>query len=413
MPDDVRLPTPTTGHLSILRDPSRFEFTQRVARLYSESKLVPEHLQKNISDCFIALQMADAMGEDPLMVMQNIYIVNAKAGWSAAYMIARANRSGIFRGPLRWRTKGQGIDLEVTCYGDLAHVSEGERVEVTVSMATAKADGWTRNAKYASMPEQMLRWRSATWLIRLYCPEVMMGLPTADEVEDTWGNHLTDVTPPPRPEPADFAEPSAAPRVPRRGRPRAEPAATEEPAAAPVPAEAVRGIFREAPYFFSDEDGEVHEFEDVNEAIAIYAERLEAARGNRQLLEATWENGARLLAALRERGHTSAADALNAEYGRLQGGIEAAEAPAATSTEPDDGEPEYDVLVPRLEGMNISKWHMTARLKLMEMDKLRRPARDYVRFRKAHETELAHLKGEWSSFHANLMNAIDKGISGA
>ena len=47
----------------------------------------------------------------------------------------------------------------------------------------AKKEGWTKNAKYQSIPEQMLRYRSAAFLIRLYCPEVMIGVPTAIEIE--------------------------------------------------------------------------------------------------------------------------------------------------------------------------------------------------------------------------------------
>jgi hypothetical protein len=217
------------GGKGILQNPERFEFMQRVARLYSESQLVPQHLRGKVADCFIALQMADAMNEDPLMVLQNIYIVAGRAGWSAQYMIARANRSGKFRGPLRWRSTGQGDALTVTCFADLAHVTEGQRVEVTLDMATAKSDGWTRNEKYKSIPEAMLTWRTASWLVRRYCPEVMMGLPTADELEDTrraaaWDDGLQDVTPEHRPaelvaddtEAKSPAEESA-PR--RRGRP--------------------------------------------------------------------------------------------------------------------------------------------------------------------------------------------------
>jgi hypothetical protein len=33
------------------------------------------------------------------------------------------------------------------------------------------------------MPEHMLRWRSASMLIDLYCPDVMLGLPTVEEIE--------------------------------------------------------------------------------------------------------------------------------------------------------------------------------------------------------------------------------------
>jgi hypothetical protein len=437
MPDDARLPTPAiAGHRSILRDPTRFEFTQRVARLYSESQLVPKHLQGKLADCFIALQMADAMDEDPLMVMQNIFIVNARAGWSAQYMIARANRSGNFRGPLRWRTDGEGDALAVTCYADLAHVDEGEtRVEVTVSMAMAKADGWTRNEKYKSIPEQMLRWRSATWLIRLYCPEVMMGLPSAEEAEDTWGDHLKGVTPP-RPELHQFAD---KPAPPKRTRTRAaEPSNEAAKSDTPVgvegmtteehratesldPAKLDPGSEPAKPYFVSDQYGEVHEFEDYDEAVAVYAEQLEAAKGDETALVAAWDNGAQLLSVLRERGHHQAADALNNEYGRLldearapsaspgAGAAEPAkpsEAPASAGQLPLD---DYNVVVAFPEGMSANEWFKAARAKLIEMTGARRPAADFARFPEANQGALQRLKNEMPAWRNLLAREIDKG----
>lgn len=202
-----RLPpvVPPTGGSSIFASPADFEFAQRIGRVFSEAMLVPEHLRGKLADCVLAYGIAKRLNEDPLMVMQNIYFVHGRAGWNTQYMISRANRSGTFRGPLRWETRGQGDTLSVTCYAYLSHVEEGDdpRVEITVTMAMARADGWTRNDKYKSLPEQMLRWRSAAWLIRLYCPEVMMGYPAADELEDrdnAWAGPI-DVTPQgPRPE---------------------------------------------------------------------------------------------------------------------------------------------------------------------------------------------------------------------
>src|SRR5665648_1164785 len=52
-----------------------FEFTQRAASLLSKSTIVPKDYQNNIPNCVIALNMASRMGADPLMVMQNLYIV--------------------------------------------------------------------------------------------------------------------------------------------------------------------------------------------------------------------------------------------------------------------------------------------------------------------------------------------------
>lgn len=179
---------------NMLFDPEAFAHGQRVANLFANSQLVPAHLRGKVADCFIALHMAERLGEDPLIVMQNIVIVSGKAGWMTQYMIGRANRSGVFKGRINWRSEGAGDKLEVTAHATLADT--GEEVTATVSMAMAKAEGWTSNKKYTSMPEHMLRWRSATMLIRLFCPEVMLGIPAADELEDVQAGQMRDVTPP-------------------------------------------------------------------------------------------------------------------------------------------------------------------------------------------------------------------------
>ncbi len=166
----------------------RFALRQRQARMFAMSPLVPEHLRKGteqqaIANCWIALTLAEAMGEVPLIVMQNIHVVNGKAGFASQYMIARANSSGIFKGRIDWRIeRDDPANLSVTAYAFLRET--GQEVSVTCDMKMAKAEGWTKNAKYQTMPEVMLRYRSAAFLVRFYAPDVMLGYQTAEEVDD-------------------------------------------------------------------------------------------------------------------------------------------------------------------------------------------------------------------------------------
>ena len=171
--------------LDMLLDPSKFEHMQRVAGLFAGSALVPEHLK--LPDVFIGLQIALRTGQDPLTVLQSMYVVSGKPGWSATYLIARANQSGAFRDPLDWEVSGAAWkgsepgDMVVRCYATSA---SGKQVSASASMQMAKAEGWLRNPKYKSMPEQMLRYRAATFLVRLYCPEVMLGMSDQYELAD-------------------------------------------------------------------------------------------------------------------------------------------------------------------------------------------------------------------------------------
>jgi hypothetical protein len=139
--------------------------------------------EQAMANCYIALKMARTMGEDPLVVLQNIHVVNGKAGFASQYMIARANSSGVFKGRINWRVdRADPNNMRVTAYAALADT--GEIVEFTADMEMARAEQWTKNPKYKTMPEVMLRYRSAAFLVRFYAPDVMLGYHTADEAED-------------------------------------------------------------------------------------------------------------------------------------------------------------------------------------------------------------------------------------
>jgi hypothetical protein len=183
--------------LSLLMDVQKFDHLQRVGKMLAMSPLFPEHLRKGGLDAAIAngalvLNMANRLNEDPLTVAQNIFFVGGRPGWNTTYMIAKANQSGVFRDPIDWELKGKGDTLTVTAFGILSRT--GKRVEVTLDWETAKKEGWTKNPKYQSIPEQMFRYRTAAFLIRLYCPEVMIGLPAQIEQELQTGD-MRDITP--------------------------------------------------------------------------------------------------------------------------------------------------------------------------------------------------------------------------
>lgn len=191
---NLALQSATAGGTDMLLDRPRFEQAYKIARLFSQSFLVPEHLRGHPEDCFIALHMADRLGEDPLMVMQNIVVVNGTAGWKAQWLIGRANRSGVFRGRIRFEVTGSGDSLRVDAKAVLADT--GDEVSAYADLPMAKAEGWTKNPKYQSMPQQMLSYRAASFLIRLYCPEATLGYQSAEEVEDVAAAQgARDVTP--------------------------------------------------------------------------------------------------------------------------------------------------------------------------------------------------------------------------
>jgi hypothetical protein len=168
----------------------------RVAKLFAASSFIPDVFQGKPENCFIALQLACQLKMQPFTLFNTLYIIHGKPAFEAKMLIAMANSSGVFEGPIRYRYSGQGDTRACTAYAKM--VSTGETVEQTVSIELAKAEGWydkkDKNgnliSKWRTMPDLMLAYRAASWLIRLYCPEVMYGFTTKEEAED-----IIDVTP--------------------------------------------------------------------------------------------------------------------------------------------------------------------------------------------------------------------------
>ncbi len=170
-------------------DTAKFNQLYRAANLFASSQLVPAHYQNKPQNCFVAMQMAMRLAVDPMMFMQNTYIVHGTPGMEAKLVIALINSKGPFEGPIQWKQTGEGDKRECTAYAK--HKVTGEVCEATVSWKMATAEGWTgkTGSKWKTMPDLMFKYRSAVFLGRLYCPECLMGMSTVDELVDIKANN--------------------------------------------------------------------------------------------------------------------------------------------------------------------------------------------------------------------------------
>lgn len=169
---------------SVFSDASAFAHGQRVAKMLSTSSLVPKDYQNNIQNTLIALEMANRIGASPLMVMQNLYVIQGKPSWSSTFIIAALNSCKRFS-PLRFEMEGTGE--EYGCFAWAFELATNDKLQgpkITMKMATA--EGWVSKAgsKWKTMPELMLRYRAAAFFGRLYAPDVLMGMHTIEEVQD-------------------------------------------------------------------------------------------------------------------------------------------------------------------------------------------------------------------------------------
>ena len=175
----------TTGESGQVFAPAQFEHAQRIAKLLSSSDLVPNQYKGNIANTMVALEMAHRMNASPLMVMQNLHIIHGRPSWGSSFIIASLNSCMRF-GTLRFESTPTSCKA-VTMDKQSGAILEGP----TVTMEMAKAEGWLDKpgSKWKTMPELMLKYRAAAFFGRLYAPEIMMGLYSADEVVDIAANN--------------------------------------------------------------------------------------------------------------------------------------------------------------------------------------------------------------------------------
>ena len=192
----------------VFQDANSFDHWQRIAKALSSSSLIPTQYRgpEGMANTLVALEFANRVGASPLMVMQNLNIIEGRPAWSAKFVIASLEAAGYFlryetenrgnkkvefeywEGPKGQRKKKTGTlgitDVACRVIGTDSNGTEHEGPWVSIEMAVM--EGWyTRNgSKWKTMPEVMLRYRAASFFGNLYAPGMLMGLKTKEEVED-------------------------------------------------------------------------------------------------------------------------------------------------------------------------------------------------------------------------------------
>ena len=220
----VAQPTPSSAVVNFF-DPTQFETMQRVCKMFASSELVPDMykaskdnpIEKAVSNCMIAIEIAQRIGASPLMIMQNMVPIYGKPSWSSKFLVATVNTCGRFN-PLQYRFAEKGMlgmveytdyvwdnatrskkpvvkqfdgqkimDIECVAY-TTAKGSDQVLESSPVSIRLAIQEGWyTKNgSKWQTMTKQMLMYRAASFWTSAYAPELSMGMRTVEEQQDIY-----------------------------------------------------------------------------------------------------------------------------------------------------------------------------------------------------------------------------------
>ncbi len=198
--ENKQLATVSASVPTMWNDDEILKRSYTAAKYLASSDIVPGTYKKP-ENCLIALEYANRTGLSPLTVMQNLYMVQGKPSWSGQMCIALINGCGRFT-PLEFEFVGEINTDSHGCYAHAKRLDNGkDYVSDIVTIGMAKAEGWYNKSgsKWKTMPIQMMMYRAGAFFGRVHCPDVLLGMPTVEEVNDisaereTKAEELTDM----------------------------------------------------------------------------------------------------------------------------------------------------------------------------------------------------------------------------
>lgn len=174
------------GALSVFADGASFNTALRMAQCLASSTVVPKEYHGNVGNCMIAIEMASRINTSPMMVMQNLYIVNGRPAWSSQWIIAMINSSRRYKTELQFEFGRDKADGGLSCRAWAEDYSGHKVYGPKITMNMANDEGWTskNGSKWKTMPDVMIQYRAASFFGRMNCPDMIMGIYSQEEVLD-------------------------------------------------------------------------------------------------------------------------------------------------------------------------------------------------------------------------------------
>ncbi|EHB0602543.1 recombinase RecT [Salmonella enterica subsp. enterica serovar Typhimurium] len=205
MSNDIAItsqPGATVGTAAAIFSPEGMDRLVRFATMMADSKAtVPQHLAGKPADCLAVTMQAAQWGMNPFAVAQKTHVVNGTLGYEAQLVNAVVSSSNLLATRLNYRWDGdwskvngksdKSPSLTVTVSAVLK--GEAEPRELTISMAQA---GVRNSPLWEQDPRQQLAYLCVKRWARLHAPDVLLGVYTPDELQETTPRVERDITPP-------------------------------------------------------------------------------------------------------------------------------------------------------------------------------------------------------------------------
>lgn len=168
----------TAPHKQFDLSPQTFEQALTFSKYLAESDLVPKDFKGRPGNCLVAIQWGAELGLKPLQAMQNLAVINGRPALWGDAVIALVRSS-----PLCEYVVETDDGNTATC--KVKRRGEPEQVR-TFSMDDARAAGLAgKQGPWTQYPKRMRQMRARAFALRDVFPDVLRGLPVAEEVMDT------------------------------------------------------------------------------------------------------------------------------------------------------------------------------------------------------------------------------------
>lgn len=190
----------------IIFSPSSMQQMSQIATMMASSDCtVPKHLQGNVGDCFAIAMQAAQWGMNPFAVAQKTHLVSGTLGYEAQLVNAVIASLAPTKGRLQFKWEGDWSKVignfkeiegkngkyrklnstladEKGCYVRVWATMNDETEPRVLELFLSQA-GVRNSTLWADDPKQQLAYLAIKRWARLYCPDVLLGVYSADELD--------------------------------------------------------------------------------------------------------------------------------------------------------------------------------------------------------------------------------------
>lgn len=208
---------------ALILDPASMTSMLSLAKIMaSGSSTIPKHLQRNEGDCMAIVMQAIQWQMNPFAVAQKTHTVNGVLGYEGQLVNAVIQSSGVTKGRFEYEFYGpwekiigktkvismpakddkKAYEFRVPDYSMIDEAGLGVRISATLKgeseprvLDLMLVQASVRNSPlWATDPKQQLSYLAVKRWARLYCPDVILGVYTGDELEEFSQPKERDIT---------------------------------------------------------------------------------------------------------------------------------------------------------------------------------------------------------------------------